>query len=209
MGSPPFQKHLSPLFCVLHCLGFCICAQRVNKKKKNRQRLRRKKKKKKRYRTTLSASRILSLLSLSLSAFIKPLLWKKANPKRSSEEEEEEEEEEEGVRRRRRLRRPFRFVERRRKSARERILFCVVGVCGRIQIQTRESKRYPGIRIFRWRLYRSSDSGAWGHVLCAARRLFFVCVRFKTREKKKRWVRRGLVAMVIVGIADDAWHRRR
>ena len=83
------------------------------------------KKKKKRYRTTLSASRILSLLSLSLSAFIKPLLWKKANPKRSSEEEEEEEEEE-GVRRRRRLRRPFRFVERRRKSARERILFCVV-----------------------------------------------------------------------------------
>ena len=86
------------------------------------------KKKKKRYRTTLSASRILkSPLSLSLSAFIKPLLWKKANPKRSSEEEEEEEEEE-GVRRRRRLRRPFRFVERRRKSARERILFCVVRV---------------------------------------------------------------------------------
>ena len=30
-----------------------------------------------------------------------------------------------------------------------------------------------------------------------------MCVRFKTREKKKRWVRRGLVAMVIVGIADD------
>ena len=146
--------------------------------------------------------------SLSLSPLSSPLLWKKANPKRSSEEEEEEEEEE-GVRRRRRLRRPFRFVERRRKSARERILFCVVRVCGRIQIQTRESKRYPGIRIFRWRLYRSSDSGAWGHVLCAARRLFFLCVRFKTREKKKRWVRRGLVAMVIVGIADDAWHRRR
>ena len=94
--------------------------------------------------------------------------------------------------------------------AREREFFFVSCVgCGRIQIQTRESKRYPGIRIFRWRLYRSSDSGAWGHVLCAARRLFFVCVRFKTREKKKRWVRRRLVAMVIVGIADDAWHRRR
>ena len=94
--------------------------------------------------------------------------------------------------------------------AREREFFFVSCVgCGRIQIQTRESKRYPGIRIFRWRLYRSSDSGAWGHVLCAARRLFFLCVRFKTREKKKRWVRRGLVAMVIVGIADDAWHRRR
>ena len=41
-------------------------------------------------------------------------------------EEKEEEEEEEGVRRRRRP--PFRFVERRRKSARERILFCVVRV---------------------------------------------------------------------------------
>ena len=52
------------------------------------------------------------------------IVWKKANPKRSSEEEKEEEEE--GVRRRRPP--PFRFVERRRKSARERILFCVVRV---------------------------------------------------------------------------------
>ena len=140
-------------------------------------------------------------LEFSLSA-IRPLLWK-ANTTVERRRKRKR-------RGRRRRRRPFRFVERRRKSARERILFCVfVRVCGRIQIQTRESKRYPGIRIFRWRLYRSSDSGAWGHVLCAARRLFFLCVRFKTREKKKRWVRRGLVAMVIVGIADDAWHRRR
>ena len=61
-----------------------------------------------------------ALSSLSLRFHQTPPL-KKANPKRSSEEEEEEEEEE-GVRRRR----PFRFVERRRKSARERILFCVV-----------------------------------------------------------------------------------
>jgi len=128
MGSPPFQKHLfsTPFLCpaLFRVLNLC---QRVHKKKKKPPEIAPQKKKKKRYRTTLSASRILkSPLSLSLSAFIKPLLWKKANPKRSSEEEEEEEEEEEGVRRRRRLRRPFRFVERRRKSARERILFCVV-----------------------------------------------------------------------------------
>ena len=124
MGSPPFQQHLSPLFCVLHCLGFCICAQKGSQNKKITARLRRKKKRKK---DTGQPSLRLEFLvsSLSLSPLSSPLLWKKANPKRSSEEEEEEEEEE-GVRRRRRLRRPFRFVERRRKSARERILFCVV-----------------------------------------------------------------------------------
>ena len=163
------------------------------------------KKKKKRYRTTLSASRILSLLSLSLS----PLSSNPSFGRRPTQ----------SVLRRRKKKKKKKkaFVvvvlfdsSREEGRAREREFFFVSCVgCGRIQIQTRESKRYPGIRIFRWRLYRSSDSGAWGHVLCAARRLFFLCVRFKTREKKKRWVRRGLVAMVIVGIADDAWHRRR
>ena len=167
------------------------------------------KKKKKRYRTTLSASRILSTQVSSLSLrFHHPSFGRR--PTQSV------------LRRRKKKKKKKKaFVvvvvvvvlfdsSREEGRAREREFFFVSCVgCGRIQIQTRESKRYPGIRIFRWRLYRSSDSGAWGHVLCAARRLFFLCVRFKTREKKKRWVRRGLVAMVIVGIADDAWHRRR
>ena len=163
------------------------------------------KKKKKRYQTTLSASRILSTQVSSLSLrFHHPSFGRRLTQS--------------VLRRRKKKKKKKAFVvvvvvlfdsSREEGRAREREFFFVSCVCGRIQIQTRESKRYPGIRIFRWRLYRSSDSGAWGHVLCAARRLFFVCVRFKTREKKKRWVRRGLVAMVIVGIADDAWHRRR
>ena len=198
LGSPPFQN-ISPLFFVCTALFRVLHFCKKGSQKKNRQIAPQKKRKKDTGQPSLRLEFSRHKSPLSLSAFITPPL-EEGQPKAFFG----------GGRRRRRRRRrrpPFRFVERRRKSARERILF-VSCVCGRIQIQTRESKRYPGIRIFRWRLYRSSDSGAWGHVLCAARRLFFF-VRFKTREKKKRWVRRGLVAMVIVGIADDAWHRRR
>ena len=108
-----------------------------------------------------SLSLSLCLLN-SLSPLSLPLLWK-AN----TTVERRRKRKRRG--RRRRRRRPFRFVERRRKSARENSL------CVRIQIQTRESKRYIYIYISGNSHFvgdRASDSGAWGHVLCAVRRLF-------------------------------------
>mgnify|MGYP001472609973 CR=1 FL=1 len=211
MGSPPFQKHLSTpflcpaLFRVLH-----LCLQRVHKKKKNRQRLRRKKKKKKRYRTTLSASRILSLLSLSLSAFITPPL-EEGQPKAFFG----------GGRRRRRRRRrssSSSFSIRREKKeerARENSFLCRAWGAGGFKFKLGNQNDIRGFAFFVGD-YIDRAIRARGDTFCAPRDGCFFCVCALKRARRRRdgcvgvwWRWSSSASRTTRGIDDDEKHQWR
>ena len=181
------------------------------KKKKARQRLNRKKKKKKRYRTTLSASRILSLLSLSLS----PLSSNPSFGRRPTQ----------SVLRRRKKKKKKKkaFVvvvlfdsSREEGRAREREFFFVSCVCaGGFKFKLGNQNDIRGFAFFVGD-YIDRAIRARGDTFCAPRDGCFFCVCALKRARRRRdgcvgvwWRWSSSASRTTRGIDDDEKHQWR